>query len=460
MAEISGNDQELHDKLRALEAVFSERLPERLAEIGAALALCVEHAFRQAQHVAVLHRLLHTLAGSAGTFGFVELGVRARACEHALDAVMAGDAPNEHAAMHFAEDAREFLQWAEQSPKQDAAAAAELPPVRRVPRRLNASLVGVASSDPAIAGELATQLEYFGYEIVLADRADRLAADAAQAVPTAIIIDAPFIDGRLAGSEQIGRIRTAAGLHVPAIVVGESAGFEARLAAVRAGADDYFVKPVDALALSDRLDALTSRAEVLPYRILIVDDDADTAEYHATVLREAGMQVKCLHHVPDLLQAMLDYRPELVLMDVHLPECSGADLARLVRQDNSYVDIPIVFLSSDNALSSQLHAIESGADEFIAKPVGPGHLVSVIASRIERYRTLRALITRDSLTGLYNHSALREQLTRELARARQRSRGGGRGRRPRCGGANAGAPGIQRRSRRGWGVRAGAPQGA
>jgi diguanylate cyclase (GGDEF)-like protein len=418
MAQTSDNDPELQEKLRALEAVFSERLPERLTEIDAALALCVQHAFRQEQGVATLHRLLHTLAGSAGTFGFVELGTRARECEHALDTVIADDAPNEHAAMHFAEDVREFLQWARQSPKQ-ATADAELPAVRRLPRRLNASLVGVASSDPAIAGDVTTQLEYFGYEVAVVDRADRLTAVAGEALPTAIIIDAPFIDCRLAGSEQIARIRKETGLHVPAIIVSESAGFEARLAAVTAGADGYFVKPVDALALSDRLDALTSRAEVLPYRILIVDDDTETAEYHATILREAGMQVKCLHHLPGLLQAMHDYRPELILMDVYMPACSGIDLARLIRQDSSYNDIPIVFLSGDNDLSRQMHAIESGADDFIAKPVKPGHLVSSIANRIERYRALRTMIMHDSLTGLYNHSAVKEQLARELARARR-----------------------------------------
>lgn len=417
MADTSGNDRELQEKLHALEAVFSERLPERLADIDAALARCVVHAFRQEQDVDALHRLLHTLAGSAGTFGFVELGARARNCEYALDAIMSGDAPNEHAAMHFAEDAREFLQWAQQSPKQDAADNAELPPSTRLPRRLNASPVCMASSDPAIATDVLAQLEYFGYEVSLLDRSDRLAAAAAEVLPAAIIIDAPFIGGRFAGSEEIARVRKATGLHVPAIVVSESAGFDARLAAATAGADGYFVKPVDALALSDRLDALTSRAEVLPYRILIVDDDADTAEYHATVLREAGMQVKCLRRLPDLLQTMHDYRPELLLMDVYMPNCSGIDLARLVRQDSSYIDVPIVFLSSESDPARQLDAIESGADDFIAKPARPRHLVSSIISRIERYRALRGLIMRDSLTGLYNHSAIKEQLARELARA-------------------------------------------
>jgi diguanylate cyclase (GGDEF)-like protein len=143
------------------------------------------------------------------------------------------------------------------------------------------------------------------------------------------------------------------------------------------------------------------------------------AQHYAAVLRSAGMEVKVLERISGMLQSLGEYRPELILMDVYMPDCNGIDLARLIRQDNMYLDVPIVFLSSESDFEKQLNAIESGGDDFLTKPIQPAHLVSALTSRVLRYRGLRGLIMRDSLTGLYNHSAIKEHLAREIARARR-----------------------------------------
>jgi diguanylate cyclase (GGDEF)-like protein len=141
--------------------------------------------------------------------------------------------------------------------------------------------------------------------------------------------------------------------------------------------------------------------------------------HYEAVLHGAGMEVKVLHKITDMLQVLGEYRPELILMDVYMSDYDGIDLARLIRQDNMYLDVPIVFLSSESDFEKQLHAIESGGDEFLNKPILPAHLVSALSSRVVRYRALRSLIMRDSLTGLFNHSAIKEHLVREIARARR-----------------------------------------
>jgi len=60
-----------------------------------------------------------------------------------------------------------------------------------------------------------------------------------------------------------------------------------------------------------------------------------------------------------------------------------------------------------------------GGDEFLTKPIDPGHLVAAVIPRVERYRMLRAMMVQDSLTGLINHSGLQQQLDFEVARARR-----------------------------------------
>ncbi len=279
-------------------------------------------------------------------------------------------------------------------------------------------LLYLVHDNALVAADLAAQLRYFAYEVTVVGGLSQLQAHIDQRRPSAVIMDLTFPDGVLAGAQEVTELRQA-GLDFPVIFLSNRSNFEARLATVRAGANGYFSKPLDMVALIDHLDALTVRGDAHPYRILIIDDDTKTANRHAKVLRNAGMEARVLHKLVDMLPVLGEYRPELVLMDVHLPDCEGIDLARLIRQDNLYVDVPIVFLSKESDFESQLHALESGADNFIVKPIKPAHLISALSSRAKRYRDLRALIMRDSLTGLFNHSAVKELLMREIERARR-----------------------------------------
>jgi diguanylate cyclase (GGDEF)-like protein len=427
---------ELQNKLKALEQMFAERLPTRLKEIEDAMAAALAgpndangaenanaNANANADAVAQLHRLLHSIAGTAGTFGFVELGERARLLENALAPVIAGG-PKAVQEMQTLQPAmRAFLSWAAHAPSDSDVTEIpinlpELPPDpdAGLPIYL---LVGAAGPD------LASQLQHFGFAVIVFASAAALCAHIAKVPPAAVIIELDsgekIPNSAQNGAAEIAHIRALAGRAVPTIIVSSVGSFPARLNAVRAGADGYFPLPVDVVALSHRLDALTSRAIDLPYRILTIDDDEVGAEFYATILRGAGMEVKTLTDPTDMLRLLGEYRPELILMDVYMPDYSGIELAQIIRQDNTYLDVPIVFLSSEHDQAKQLAAIQSGADDFLVKPIEPAHLVSAISHRAKRYRALRGLIMRDSLTGLYNHSAIKEHLMRELARA-QRAR--------------------------------------
>jgi len=118
-----------------------------------------------------------------------------------------------------------------------------------------------------------------------------------------------------------------------------------------------------------------------------------------------------------LLKQLADFHPDLVLMDMYLPGCTGDELARIIRQMESFVGLPIVFLSVESDFDRQLSAMGLGGDEFLTKPILPAQLVSVVGSRVRHYRKLRALMVQDSLTGLANHSRLQQALETEVARA-------------------------------------------
>ncbi|MFA6921535.1 MAG: diguanylate cyclase, partial [Gallionella sp.] len=206
---------------------------------------------------------------------------------------------------------------------------------------------------------------------------------------------------------------------IPSIFLSARDDFAARLGAVQAGSAAYFHKPARAIDLVATLDELTCRQQPEPYRILIVDDEPEIASYHSIILQESGMVTNQLSEPARVLDVLQEFRPDMVLMDMYMPGCSGHDLAKLIRQVPDYVGLPIVFLSSETDRKKQFSAMRIGAEGFLTKPVIPEDLVAAVAIRAERMRTLRSLMARDSLTGLFNHTTTTQFLENAVARAKR-----------------------------------------
>lgn len=129
MDEAGSDDSGLRQRLQALDALFRARLPMRLQELEAALAQCELSAFRAGGEIAVLHDLLHRMAGTAGTFGCRELGTRAKECECALDTIMNGELrdADTDAVTRVAGHVRDYLQWARRHVGDDIIASTHSP---------------------------------------------------------------------------------------------------------------------------------------------------------------------------------------------------------------------------------------------------------------------------------------------------------------------------------------------
>jgi diguanylate cyclase (GGDEF)-like protein len=131
------------------------------------------------------------------------------------------------------------------------------------------------------------------------------------------------------------------------------------------------------------------------------------------------MAVKVVNNPMKVMESLREFSPDLILMDIYMPECNGMELAGVVRQLEAFVSIPIVYLSAEKDMDKQLSAMSLGGDDFLTKPIKPEHLVSSVTSRIQRSRLLRSFMVRDSLTGLLNHTAIKDQLEREVGRAKR-----------------------------------------
>jgi len=280
----------------------------------------------------------------------------------------------------------------------------------------NPRLLFLVEADSAPVQDLALQIGHFGYTVRVFTRMADLPAAARQHPPAAIVIGSAR-PGECVEVQVLSQVQQERPKPIPVIFISQRCDLMARLMAVRAGAAAYFTRPVSVGNLVDRLDALTVHHPPDPYRILIVDDSVALADSYSLALQSAGMLTQIVNEPLRIMQPLSEFRPDLILMDLYMPECNGLELAAIIRQQEEYVSTPIVFLSAETDPQKQLQAIGLGADDFLTKPIEIDHLISAVTSRVERSRALRALMVRDSLTGLYNHTRLKELLELEVARA-------------------------------------------
>ncbi len=399
-------------ELTALRAEYAAELPGRLSEIKA-LWHALESEAWSTDTLRMLHHQIHRLAGAGSTFGYPGMSKTARDLEKRLLAWQRRpDHPDAPAWQEAAARLAQLVASAGAAPDlaHDAPSAPLLAP-------MESRLIYLVEDDQALAEDFRLQLGRFGYTVRVFPSTQGVEAAVAEQRPDAMVLDVMLPEGDLAGTDLLRELRAHLDLgDLPVIFVTARDDFDARLAAIRAGADAYYHKPVDPAFLLDRLEYLTRREADDPFRILIVDDEAALAEHYALVLRQAGMRATALTQPRQVLEWLSNHDTELLLTDLYMPECSGMELARLIRQDDRYLSLPIVFLSTEQALERQLKAMSLGGDDFLGKPIEDRHLVAAVTIRARRARELRALMSRDSLTGLLTHAHFKERLAAELAR--------------------------------------------
>jgi diguanylate cyclase (GGDEF)-like protein len=279
--------------------------------------------------------------------------------------------------------------------------------------------VFIPAGDRGIGSELLEQLRIYGITVREVDGLGDVARLSASTGTGLFLVDAARIDREPAFVAEIGRIKETLGQALRILFYADRDDFESRLKTVRAGGEAFFQLPVDAVRLADRIDSLFNEKEAEPFRVLIVDDDPEQVEYNSEVLKRAGMMTSTATDPAQVIPLLIETKPDIILMDMYMPGCTGPELAGIVRQNEAFAPIPIIFLSVERDLEKQISAIRRGGDEFLEKPIKPEHLVSSVAMRAERTRAIRFYMERDYLTGLLNHTTLTDRLSNEVLRARR-----------------------------------------
>jgi diguanylate cyclase (GGDEF)-like protein len=274
--------------------------------------------------------------------------------------------------------------------------------------------IWLVSSAPDNWREVVTQAGYFNIEVTVFDPNADLQG---KQEPTIVLVDAKGLES----TAFIVRVQALRGRFSSTSIIGLelASDFEGLKLALRVGCDVCFPSGTPQSVVMARIVKLCGSEEEDPYRVLVVEDSRTAAALIQRTLKEAGVESMAIDRPQEVLTALVKFQPDLVLMDMYMPGCTGVEVTRVIRQHEEFLSTPVVYLSADTSVALQVDALRLGGDHFLTKPFNPVILNAVVNSKIERYRVLRRSMFLDSLTGLLNHTSSKQRLGVAVAQAQE-----------------------------------------
>lgn len=119
-------------------------------------------------------------------------------------------------------------------------------------------------------------------------------------------------------------------------------------------------------------------------KILIVDDDMETLRLVGLMLQRQGYQIVAASNGTQALGLTRNEKPDLIVLDVMMPDMDGYEVTRQLRQDKDTLDIPIILFTAKSQVDDKVTGYEVGADDYLTKPVHPAELVAHIKALLSR----------------------------------------------------------------------------
>lgn len=197
--------------------------------------------------------------------------------------------------------------------------------------------------------------------------------------------------------------------------------FESRLLAVRANVADYAVKPVNTYSLVEKIGRTLGLQQNRKYHIVIVDDQETMGTFYKGMLEQVGCDVTFFDSAKSLFESLDDLSPDMFLLDMMMPDVSGLEVSKMIRQEHKFDFAPILFITADELVENRLAAIDAGAEDVITKSTPIKIITHQILTRLVRASKVSAFVAKDALTGVLNHSQIVERANQALRSTQRRN---------------------------------------
>ncbi len=267
---------------------------------------------------------------------------------------------------------------------------------------------------------LLTVLEEKGLKVVCFADAQAMMLSAKEEKPSSYLIDyerhyqlEPYID-------DFKSLKTKHDTEPAKFFIANDVNIEIRLKALRTGAK-WVISVTDGQEKAINKIINNTNATIIKTektsKVLIVEDDIAQAKYVKTILSKKNIEAIIVTKPLEVIDTLLSFHPDLILMDIYMPDANGIELTFLIREYKEFSQTPIVFLSGEDDPERQLEAISVGGDDFLTKPISPKLLLETVLTRIHRYKIIRQRTEstdKDTKPTLFGYQYFQEKVAQSL----------------------------------------------
>ena len=248
-------------------------------------------------------------------------------------------------------------------------------------------VVLLVDDDPLLTQELQQEALKWNIRMEVAEDIDGGREAIAKEHPALVLLDLGFPASPREGLILLQELNEQ-DPDLPVLVLTGRKGFNERVAVARLGGKGFLTKPVSSARVLEKVTEVLDRQSHPPKTILAVDDDPlllarleqflSARDYNIQTLADPRLFWETLHAIS----------PDLLILDVEMPYVNGIELCQVIRNDLTWKDIPILFLSANRDRETIHRIYQVGGDDYICKPVTEPELVTRIVNRLDRFHLL------------------------------------------------------------------------
>ncbi|VUD53706.1 CAI-1 autoinducer sensor kinase/phosphatase CqsS [Thalassocella blandensis] len=355
-----------------------------------------------------LQRIVHSIAGTAGSFGLEDLSHNAEQLETILnDFSKSSSIPDNATKIKV----YAFIQ----SMFDCIGMSSNLPTVEDLNASQALQVLIVDSNE-----EQASYLELLCFELGCSTKVANSLEDVKQhvhrAVPDVILIDIAFPHEQPSGAETVKEIYRKIGFKVPVVFISSRNDMLSKVSAFRAGGLGYLHKPVDISELKVQFELLKNHKHYHA-KILVIDDDQDFVQLMSSMLDSQGFYCVSSHQASEVMKLIEHHRPDILILDTSLPNVQSRIILQTLRDDVKLAGLPVLLLSSGTNPDIIKLANAQGANGIIPKPLEFNVLLDSIHTVLKSSKSIDAVLERITKKDTGNQTVQRHYFYTRIEKA-------------------------------------------
>lgn len=327
----------------------------------------------------------HSLAGSLGTFGFEHGTHLARIIEQRLQSIEQHDTDGIQQLHQLVMALKQEITFENSvEPAETESVETEFTELKDAP------LLLIVDCDRASVAPLIKEARHWGLRTKVAANLTIAQQQLQQEPPKVVLLDLSIAPDLSKSFSLIAELQQQTPA-IPVLVFATQEDLHDRLAVTRLGGRTVLQKSLPAAHILKEITRILHQTDPVRANVLVVDDDPQLLVTVRTLLQPWGLHVTTLNDPNRFWETLEIAAPDLLILDVKMPDINGIELCQVVRNDLRWSGLPIVILTAYSDADTVNQVFAAGADDFVSKPIIGPELVTRIINRLERIQLLKNL---------------------------------------------------------------------